>query len=186
MKALKYLTCSFLFLISFQLYAQEILISKDSLYLTYDDVSSTSSDSLIIYSVGTSTLNIDTIYCVNASGFVLDILLNDTTIHSAVTWRNNYYNPFTLEPDDSAILVFIYPLWIPKFLDISETWIDSIIILNNSLNIGYLAIHTVIDFPLEVRTELSSLPLKISLLQNYPNRFNPSTIISFTISDFGF
>ncbi len=97
----------------------EIQVSKDSLNLTFDGVSFTSKDSLVIYNTGNMTLNIDTIYSTNASGFILDIVLKDTTIHSAVTWRNNFYNPFEIEPNDSAKLIFTYPLWIPKSFNIN-------------------------------------------------------------------
>ncbi len=103
----------------------EIHISKDSLHLKFDDISFTSKDSLVIYNTGNETLNVDTIYSTNASGFILDIILKDTTIHSAVTWRNNYYNPFEIEPSDSAKLIFTYPLWIPKSFKTTETWMDT-------------------------------------------------------------
>jgi len=159
----------------------EIQVSKDSLNLTYDDITFTSRDSLVIYNTGNATLNVDTIYSTNVSGFILDVVLKDTTIHTSVTWRNTYYNPFELEPNDSAKLVFTYPLWIPKSLNTAETWSDTIIILNNSTNNGSLAIPTVIDFPLGISNETNDLPLKFSLHQNYPNPFNPITKIKFTI-----
>ncbi|MBE0571456.1 MAG: T9SS type A sorting domain-containing protein, partial [Ignavibacteriaceae bacterium] len=162
----------------------KIQLSKDSLNLTFDGLSFTSKDSLVIYNTGNIILNIDTIYSTNASGFILDIILKDTTIHSAVTWRNSYYNPFEIEPGDSAKLVFTYPLWIPKSFNINETWLDTVIILNNSVNSSSLAIPTVIDFPVGISDESNDLPEKFSLSQNYPNPFNPSTKIKFQIPSF--
>lgn len=159
----------------------EIQVSKDSLNLTFDNISFTSKDSLVIYNAGNTILNIDTIYSTNASGFVLDIVLKDTTIHSAVTWRSSYYNPFEIEPNDSAKLIFTYPLWVPKYNNITETWLDTVIILNNSLNNSLLAIPTLIDFPVGIGYEINDLPLEFSLLQNYPNPFNPNTVISYQL-----
>jgi hypothetical protein len=164
----------------------EIQVSKDSLNLTFDDISFTSRDSLTIYNTGNAALNVDTIYSTNASGFILDIILKDTTIHSAVICRNNYYNPFEIEPNDSAKLIFTYPLWIPNSPSIAETWLDTVIILNNSTNNGLLAIPTIIDFPVGINSETNILPLTFSLSQNYPNPFNPVTNIGFTISDLAF
>ncbi len=159
----------------------KIQLSKDSLNLTFDGVSFTSKDSLVIYNTGDMTLNIDTIYSTNASGFILDIFLKDTTIHSAVTWRSSYYNPFEIEPHDSAKLIFTYPLWIPKSINTTEIWNDTIIILNNSVNTSSLVIPTLIDFPLGIDSDANSLPLSFSLSQNYPNPFNPSTVISYRL-----
>jgi len=181
MKTLKYFTLVFILLNLSQNYSQVISLSKDSLFLKLDSVSVFSKDSLIIYNAGSVNLNIDTIYSTNASGLILDIILNDTTIHSAVTWRNSYYNPFTISPSDSAKLIFSYPLWVPKQLDPLETWIDSIIIINNSLNNSLLAIHTIIDFPLDINDKMNELPLDFFLAQNYPNPFNPSTVISYQL-----
>ncbi len=159
----------------------EIQASKDSLNLIFDDTTFTSRDSLVLYNTGNAPLNIDTIYSTNASGFVLDIVLKDTTIHSAVTWRSSYYNPFEIEPNDSAKLIFTYPLWIPKSNDINETWLDTVIFLNNSLNNSLLAIPTLIDFPVGIGYEINDLPLEFSLLQNYPNPFNPVTSIQYVV-----
>ena len=161
----------------------EIQISKDSLNLTFDDISFTSRDSLTIYNTGNATLNVDTIYSTNASGFLLDIVLNDTTIHASVTWINSYSSPFELEPNDSAKLIFTYPLWIPKSFNITEIWQDTIIILNNSINNNLLAIPMLIDFPVGISNESNDLPLKFSLSQNYPNPFNPVASIQYAVSN---
>ncbi len=63
---------------------------------------------------------------------------------------------------------------------------DTVIILNNSLNNSSLAIPTVIDFPVGINNESNDLPIKFSLSQNFPNPFNPATSIEFRIADFGF
>jgi hypothetical protein len=168
-------------LINLTIYSQEIIVSKDSLSLFFDDVSFTSQDSLMIYNVGTTILNIDTIYCTEASGFVLTILLNDTTIHSAVTWRENFYTPFSIEPNDSAKLVFIYPLWIPEYENPQVIWTDSIVILNNSLNNNILLLPTKVDFPVNVYSHINFYPEHFLLSRNYPNPFNPTTTIKYQI-----
>ncbi len=169
-------------IINLNIYSQEIIVSKDSLNLLFDDVSFTSPDSLIIYNVGTAILNVDTIFSTGASGFILNIILIDTTIHSAVTWRNNFYTPFSIEPNDSAKLVFIYPLWIPESVYLRETWTDSIVILNNSQNNNMLVLPTSIDFPLSADNSINNYPKNFVLDQNYPNPFNPSTSIQYAVS----
>ncbi len=168
-------------IINLNIYSQEIIVSKDSLNLLFDDVSFTSPDSLIIYNVGTAILNVDTIFSTGASGFILNIILIDTTIHSAVTWRNNFYTPFSIEPNDSAKLVFIYPLWIPESVYLRETWTDSIVILNNSQNNNMLVLPTSIDFPLSADNSINNYPKNFVLDQNYPNPFNPVTTIRYSL-----
>jgi hypothetical protein len=156
------------------------------LNLIFDDTTFTSRDSLVLYNTGNAPLNIDTIYSTNASGFLLDIVLKDTTIHSTVTWKNNYDNPFEIEPNDSAKLIFTYPLWVPKSVNITESWVDTVIILNNSINNSSLAIPTFIDFPLGIGNEMNNLPLQFSLHQNYPNPFNPVTSIQYVVGSLQF
>jgi hypothetical protein len=181
MKTIKYFACILLFILTSRISAQEIIISKESLFLSLDSTSFYSEDSLIIYNTGNFTLTVDTIFSTNASGFLLDIVLKDTIIQSAVTWRNNFYNPFELASGDSAYLLFKYPLWVPEISKISEIWADTIIILNNSINNPFLSIPTTIDFPIDVDDELSVFPGDYYLFQNYPNPFNPSTKIKFQI-----
>jgi hypothetical protein len=173
-------------IINLNIYSQEIIVSKDSLSLLFDNVSFTSQDSLMIYNVGTAILNVDTIFSTEASGFILNIILEDTTIHSTVTWRNNFYTPFSIEPNDSAKLVFIFPLWIPETIYLRETWTDSIVILNNSQNNNVLVLPALIDFPLSVDNSINNYPKKLVLEQNYPNPFNPITKIKYQIPELSF
>ena len=94
--------------------SQVISISKDSLYLAFDDAGFTSSDSIIVYNSGSDVLEINDIYSVYASGFLLDIYLADTLIYANVVGENQFPDTISISANDSAKLVFSYPLWVPK------------------------------------------------------------------------
>ena len=67
-------------------------------------------------------------------------------------------------------------------MNITETWRDTVIILNNSINNSSLAIPMLIDFPVGIGNEIDNLPIKFSLSQNYPNPFNPVTSIQYAVT----
>ena len=173
------LTILSIILLSAIVNSQVISTSKDSLYLAFDEVSFTSYDSVIVYNNSNDILEINDIYSVNESGFVLDIYLSDSTIHSSVTVENHFPDPFSISANDSAKLVFSYPLWVPKQNTINEVWSDSVIIKSNSVTNPELGLPTMIDFPVSVKED--EQPNSYYLLRNYPNPFNPETTVEYSI-----
>ncbi|MCF8240987.1 MAG: T9SS type A sorting domain-containing protein [Melioribacteraceae bacterium] len=161
------------------IYSQEISVSKDSLYLAFDDDDFRSYDSVLVYNNSSTVLEINSIYSVYESGLVLDIYFSDSTIHTGVTSENNYYDPFAVSANDSAKLVFSYPLWVPKLNSVTEIWTDTVKIKSNSNSNSELKLKTIIDFPVGVEDNWK--PNSFYLLRNYPNPFNPETIIEYSI-----
>ena len=173
------LTLLSIILLSAIICPQEIITSKNSLNLSFVENNFKAYDSVIVYNKSNVNLEINDIYSVYASGFILDIYLSDTTINSGVTWENDFHDPFSISANDSAKLVFSYPLWMPKQNIISEVWSDSIIIKSNSITNPEIRLPIMIDFPVSVKEE--EIPNSFYLLRNYPNPFNPETTIEYSI-----
>lgn len=171
------------------MYSQEIYFSKDSLEfnLAAHLNSYFASDTTFVVNIGKDTLLIDTIYSKKYYGYILDVSYKGLAIH------HNVYLPedtidLSIEMGDTARFIFSNPDLCPicKSTTGFETFVDSLVIHSNSkINKNYYLYSSGIALTTGVKRKSNTTPSHYYLKRNYPNPFNPTTTISYSIPKTG-
>ncbi len=170
----------FLFLTANSANAQQIALSKDSLYFP----TSFSYDTLFVYNTGSENLLIDSLFSVHEEyAYRVEIHANDSTIYYII---DGGHDPFWLviEPDDSAVFIFAAPdlCSICKVTSTQEYFEDSLIFMSNSLSDDSLLLFSYGEgYPSALPQTKNRTPEDFILLPNYPNPFNAVTKIRYKL-----
>jgi len=179
--------CVVLLLCFQSLSAQEIAVDTDTLFFPQPSAVK----SFTIFNTGSQDLIIDRLITAsNFFGYSFQITTTDSIFFYSMI-DSVYAEPFFLNvpPNDSARFAIINLDICPicKVSQLGGTYEDHLFLLNNSLNNDSLDIFLFGDFtaPAAIDPEPSVLPKQIEVYPNYPNPFNPSTNIRFSLPTAG-
>ncbi len=144
-------------------------------------------DTLLVVNTGNVDLVIDSVKSSKPFGYSFEVVTKDTTFYWFVFGSHDIEqferDKLSLAPQDSALLITFSPDLCPICSSISvEFFTDTLFVFSNgSLNNPVEILASGEGHPSAVEQANSNIPKAFVLYPNYPNPFNPTTNIRFSL-----